>query len=146
MKRLRVACLLAVILAILAGALYFSRQPALTGFPTPADCLDAYRDACKTGEIEEYLRCLAEPLRSEKRASITPDRIRKEMQGVKSWTQLDPVVKNDTATIDVDAVRPTGARRTRFHLQRSERGWLITAIDRAKDLPSSVPYGTRAND
>jgi hypothetical protein len=145
MKRMRVAILLALIFGLLLAALFWSRPHPESGFATPGDCLDAYRDACKTGNVGRYLSCLAEPLRSDK-GDATAEQIRKEMQDVKSWTQLDPEIKHDSAIIDVDAVRRSGTRRIRFHLARSDGGWLITAIDAPRELPGGIPYGTSATD
>jgi hypothetical protein len=141
MKRLRVLLLVGASLALLGVALYWSpRRP--TGFATPGECLEEYREAVLAGDVPRYLRCLAEPLQDEQRRSISPEKLRRQMEGVKSWTQLDPVVKGSAAQVEVDQVRRAGARRIRFHLRRSEEGWRIIRIDAPRPLRTDIPYGT----
>ena len=141
MKRFRVVCLVAFAAGLLALILWLApRRPP--GFATPAECLEAYAEASRAGDVEHYLGCLTEPLRSENRPSATPAGLRRQTEGVKSWVQLDPVVEGQAAHIDVDQVRRDGTRRVRFHLRRGGGGWLIAGIDPPKALATDIPYGT----
>jgi hypothetical protein len=146
MKRLRVPLLLAVTGGLLAGALYWSRpQP---GFATPADCLEAYREARQSGDVPNYLRCLAEPLRSEVLKTTDSERaladsLRRGMKDVKTWVLLPQEETEGTrAILEVDEGRMSGIRRHRFHLARFREGWLIVGIDPPREIPAAIPYGT----
>ena len=143
MKRRRLLIGMALILAL--GALaYYGRPRAQQGFVTPAECLDAFRDACKDGDVSRYLDCLGEPLRSEKQRSVTATELVRQMEGVKSWTRHEPVIRNGAADVEVDLVRKTGTSRLSFHLQHTERGWVIVALDGPHQRTSPVLYGTPA--
>jgi hypothetical protein len=68
------------------------------------------------------------------------------MKDVTGWSQvLEPLVTGPTAFIDVDEIRATGTRRTRFRLERGGRGWLIVAIGAPQEIPTPVPYGTHVS-
>ena len=146
MKRRRVVLLLVLTLALMALAVSWSRRPRETVFATPADCLEALREASTAGDVGRYLSCLDEPLRSEKRRSLRPADLRRDMEGVKGWSQSDPVVRGSAATVEVDQVRVQGTSRVRFRLERSDRGWLIVGIDRPTEIPPPVRYGTHISE
>jgi hypothetical protein len=146
MKRRPVALLLAVTLAVLALAVWWSRRPGPAGFATPADCLDALREASAAGDVGRYLDCLGEPLRSQKQGSLRPADLRRDVEGVKSWTQIEPVVQGSAATAEVDQVRAQGTSRVRFRLERSGRGWLVVGIDRPTEIAPPVRYGTHVSE
>ena len=145
MKRRRVVLLLVLTLALMALAVSWSRRPRETVFATPADCLEALREASTAGDVGRYLSCLDEPLRSEKRRSLRPADLRRDMEGVKSWSQFEPEVQGSTASVEVDKVRAGGTSRVRFRLERSARGWLIVEIDPPKEIMPAVPYGTHVS-
>ena len=154
MKRLRGVAILVAALGVLAAALYWSSRRAGPGYATPLACLDAYREACLAGDVDAYLRCLAEPLRSET-AERFPDRaelaalLRRETAELKGWAAVEVEAappRDGAALVDVDQVRPDGLRRVRFHLTRSAGGWLITAIDPPRDVPADIPYGTHISE
>jgi hypothetical protein len=146
MKRRRMALLLALTLAVLALAVWWSRRPQETGFATPADCLGVLREACAEGDVGRYLGCLGEPLRSQKQGSLRPADLRRDMEGVKGWSQLEPVVRGSAATVEVEQVRMEGTSRVRFRLERSDRGWLVVGIDRPTEIAPPIRYGTHVRD
>src|SRR5262249_5375037 len=67
MKRLRIvtcaAVTLGVALVLILRAPRSNRSPR---FASPEDCIQAYAEACKEGDVSSYLDCLAEPLRSQR--------------------------------------------------------------------------------
>src|SRR5262245_57511610 len=77
--------------AVLAGVLLW-RQRGPAGFASPADCVEAYRDACLAGDVTAYLGCLGEPLRSQRRDLTRADDLKRALDGVVGWAQLDPVI------------------------------------------------------
>jgi hypothetical protein len=145
MKRRRAVLLLVLTLALIALAVYWSRRPRDTVFATPADCLEALREASAAGDVGRYLSCLDEPLRSEKQRLLRPTDLQRGMEGVKSWSQFEPEVRGSTASVEVDRVRAGGTSRNRFRLERSARGWLVVGIDPPKDITSPIPYGTHVS-
>jgi hypothetical protein len=146
MRRRRVALTLAVALALLALAVYPSWRAGPAHFATPADCLDALREASAAGDIGSYLSCLGEPLRSEKQRSLRPEDLRRDMEGVKSWSLLESEIQGTTATVEVDKVREGGTSRTRFRLERSGGGWLVVGVDRPQKVSPPVRYGTHIRE
>jgi hypothetical protein len=149
MKWLRIITLASVTLGLLAVTAYWSKWRA--GFDTPADCLDAYREACLTGDLKKLWSCLAEPLRAKLQSQYSnsqelADALRKEAHDVKSWVQRHylPGVAA-TVPVDVDEVRPDGNRRIRFRLQKIGTGWLIVDMEQSKVVPAVVPYGTHVS-
>jgi hypothetical protein len=140
-----------LLLAALAAGLavvVLSRIPrGPAGFATPAECVEAYAEASKNSDVDRYLACLAEPLRSEAR-HIGPEKLaetlRREMAEVKGWAQQPAAEPGDgAATIEVDEIRPAGTRRLRFRLTRTGGGWLIAAVEPPRDVSTPVRYGTR---
>ena len=150
MKFLRIAILFGLTLALLGGAIYWSRIPA--GYTTPADCLESYAEAVRQADAARLQKCLSEPLRSELQKRGTDAgglaaALQKEAKDIKSWVQcLEQLTDESNAVIDVDEVRSSGTRRIRFHLERTRRGWLITAIDPPKDIPQTIPYAVHIRD
>jgi hypothetical protein len=143
-KRFRIGILAALVVGIVL-VIYASHRGG-AAFPSPEACLDAYRDACKDGNWSRYLSCLGEPLRSERQLAATVETLHQEMEGIKSWTRLDPVVQNTTAYADVDQVRLSGTCRIRFHLQRAGPGWLIVGIDLPLEIPTPIRFGTHVGE
>jgi hypothetical protein len=149
MKRLRVGIVLVLTPVLLALAVYWS--PGRSGFATPAECLDAYREASRAGDVAAYRSCLGEPLRSENArrfadAGALAAFLRDDMKDVKSWVQLlDPGAEGTVARVDIEEVRSTGTRRLRFHLARSGAGWLIVGVEPAQEVPAIIPYGTHVS-
>jgi hypothetical protein len=141
MKRRLLMLSLLLALVVTAVVLY-GRGGSRQGFATPAECLDAYRDASKDGDVTRYLSCLGEPLRSEKRRSIQAVDLIRDMAGVKGWTRHEAVIRDRIADVDVDLVRATGSFRLSFHLQRTDQGWVIVALDGPREQRSPVPYRT----
>src|SRR5262249_8180742 len=141
MKRRRLLLVLILTLALVALVLY-GRPRSLQGFATPGECLDAYRDAGKDGDVARYLSCLGEPLRSEKRQSVRAADLVRGMEGVTGWGGDEPVIRDGVADVDVDLVRKTGTFRLSFRLQRADQGWVIVAVDGPRERPAPVPYGT----
>jgi len=150
MKFLRLAVLSALTIALLVGAIYWSRTPV--GYTTPAECVDSYAAAARRADAAGLLKCLGEPLRSELQRQGAElagmaGNLQKEMKDVKSWVQcLEQLTDESNAVIDVDEVRASGTHRIRFHLERTSRGWLITAIDPPRDVPQTIPYGVHVRD
>jgi hypothetical protein len=145
MKRRRVVLLLVLMPVLMALAVFWSRRPLETGFATPADCLEALREASAAGDVGRYLSCLDEPLRSEEQRSLRPADLQRGIEGVKSWTQLEPEVRGSNASVEVDRVRAGGTSRIRFRLERSAKGWLIVGVDPPKDITPPIPYGTHVS-
>ena len=149
MKRLRIIALASVTFVILAFIVYGSKRRPV--FETPTDCLDAYREAIVTGEVKQYEKCLAEPLRAKiqrqhSNAHALAEALRTDAQEIKSWIQRDALATAAaTVQVDVDEVRPSGNRRIRFQLQRFDAGWLIVGIDQPKFVPAGIPYGTHVS-
>jgi hypothetical protein len=150
-KPFRILALVAVGVAGLGCWLAASRW-AGSGFATPADCLEAYREACQNGDVSGYLACLGEPLHSETRNrhprnQELAETLRAEMSGVKSWVELPgPLLTESTAEISVDIEGPRGLHRTRFHLEKSHAGWLIVAIGSPQKLSVPIGFGTHIGD
>jgi hypothetical protein len=141
-----------VTVGVLLLILYLSRSSGSVdgnaSFATPDACLDAFRDARAEGDAGGYLRCLAEPLRSETRRKYANDvelglAIRAEMKDVKSWAvTARPDIQSTNGTAIVEEVCASGVREVRLQLERSSDGWKIMAIDKGKERPASMPYGT----
>jgi hypothetical protein len=146
MRRRRVVLTLALALGLLALAVCRPWRGGPANFATPADCLDALREASAAGDVERYLNCLGEPLRSQKQRSLSPADLRRDMEGVKSWSQLEPDVQGTTATVEVDRARASGTSRTRFRLERSGGGWLVVGMDRPQEITPPVRYGTHVSE
>jgi len=138
--------------AVLAGALTWSLRPRPAGYGTPAECLEAYREACRAGDAARIRRCLGEPLRSEVRHNYPGDEalaeaLRRENRGVKGWVEVGPPVEQGgRATADVEEVRATGQRRLRYHLELSQGGWLIVRVEKGAEQTPEVRYGTRVGE
>ncbi len=146
MKRLRVVILLAVTIALLAGALFWSRRTARSRAATPTECLDHYYESCRSGDIEQYRNCLGEPYRSQSDAGGF-DAARRDVKDIKNWVQCaETVADGSSLAIDVDEVRVEGVRRLRFHLRQADSGWAIVAIDPPRTRPTPLRYGTRVGD
>jgi len=129
--------------AVLAGVLlWWQRGPA--GFASPADCVEAYRDACLAGDVSAYLSCLGEPLRSQRRDVARPDDLKRALDGVVGWAQHDSVVGETEAHVDVDQTRRDGTQRVRFRLRRAG-GWLIVGIEAPQPVPTLIPHGTHVS-
>src|SRR5262249_19092944 len=96
-RRLRVAALFSLTLAVLALAVIWARHQKRV--PTPAECLDAYYEAGRGGDGGRYLRCLAEPLRSQtsgrwKDPQGLAASLRETMKDIKAWVQHgEPVLQ-----------------------------------------------------
>jgi hypothetical protein len=148
--------LLLAVLALAAAAGLFVlalwRPQGRQGFTTPAGCVEGYAAASKSGDVQRYLGCLAEPLRSHTRQQFPdPDRLaealRRDMEGVKGWVvPSEPAVEWNTAQADVDVVRQDGVRRLHFRLERSAGGWLVAGVSSPQARPAVVPYGTHVKE
>lgn len=146
MKRLRVLILVAVVSIALAGAFYWSRRSSPSGAATAAECLDAYYESLKSGDVDKYLRCLGEPYRTEEGRRFFEDACR-EVKDVKNLVQIaGPVENGSSRWVDVDEVRAAGVRRRRYHLRQNEGRWVIVAIDPPRDTPAPIRYGTPVGD
>jgi hypothetical protein len=139
---------LALTCAVLAGVVAWSLRSRPVACRTPAECLDAYRDAWRAGDAGRYRRCLGEPLRSEVRHDYPADdalaaALRREARGVKGWVAVGPPAEQGgRAVVDVDEVRETGQRRLRFSLEQSSDGWLVVRVETGTEQPPAVRYGT----
>jgi hypothetical protein len=147
MNRYRILLFAALALALLAAAIFWpsGRKP---GFATPDACLEAYRDAYLAGDLDRYLSCLGEPLRSEKQraAGQLAEELRQESDGVSSWVRHETTIDGATAQVEVEEVRRRGNRRVRFHFERFDDGWLIVGIHPSPQKPAAIPYGTRVGE
>lgn len=130
--------LLAALTLVLAAA-FGCRSPHSKGFATPAACVAAYVEAVKDGDVARYRSCLAEPLRSQSRE--TAESLRVKLPDP-TLVQHEPEIDGSVAYVDVDEVR-TSIRRSRFRLEHSGAGWLITAIGPPKEITPPVKPGTR---
>jgi hypothetical protein len=144
MKRFRVPLLVLLAVALLVGAALWSQRRG-AGFASPAECVEAYRDACSAGDAAKAMDCLDASLRGASERSVTPKALRREMAGVVSWAQHEPEVSGTTAHVDVDRGRRDGVQRVRFRLERGRGGWLIVGIDPPKEVPITIPYGTHVS-
>jgi hypothetical protein len=121
-------------------------------FPTPEACLDAFRDAKSDGNAAVYLRCLAEPLRSETRRKYRDEQelglaIWTATKDVKSWAIKErPDAHAEKGTAIVEEVCASGIREVRLQLLRTGEGWRIVAIESDKERPASLPYGTTVGE
>jgi hypothetical protein len=153
MKRrpLRILTLVAVGVTALVCWVAVSRSGG-PRFATPADCLEAYREACRNGDVSRYLACLGEPLQSEirkqhPRSQELAEALRAEMSSVKSWVELpESDLTDSTAEICVDIEGERGIQRTRFRLEKSHAGWLIVAIGPPQELSAPIRFGTHVGD
>src|SRR5262245_30653528 len=144
MARLRLLAGALVIVAL--GALLFRwwGTSADSGFATPQECVEAYGEACLSGDVAGYRRCLTVGLRaeSERRDSARlAEELRSSMAGVKSWVQSGESEEGGIL-VEVDVVRAEGTQRAAFHLQRGPEGWLIDRVDAAREVPTPVRHGT----
>ncbi len=154
MIRSRNRRLLAVALtcAVLGGVLVWSLQSGPTRCRTPAECLEAYREACRAGDAARYRRCLGEPLRSQVRQTYPDDdalaeALRREARGVKGWVEVGPPdEEGGRAVANVEEVREMGQRRLRFFLEDSRAGWLIVRVEKGAEQKPEVPYGTQVGE
>ncbi len=137
MKWRRAGPLAILTLALLAAAVWWSSRR--DGHPTPAACVEAYRDALVEGDVAKYRGCLAGPLRSQARESA--ETLREKMKDVRGWVQHDPVVEGPVAHVDVDEVR-SGVRRFRFRLEQTGGGWRIVEVGPAQEITPPVRPGT----
>ena len=159
-KPLRAVLLALGTAAVLFFALRRSDEPSGTSTtpqPTteadgPKECLSRYYDAIDKGDAVQYLSCLAEPLRSEKRKHSPEDRqlrdaMRQEMQGYLNWVMKDGVVQQgDKAIATVEEGRRTMIRERRFELERAGERWLIVAIANVSERPQLIPLGTSVEE
>src|SRR5262245_37762791 len=112
-----------VTVAALALAVRWSARSRPEGYRSPADCVDAYCNASKDGSAERYLDCLAEPLRSETGrrfadlGQLGEEYLRLGMQDVRSWAQHYQPATGSAAVIELEEVRDSSRRLTRFHLE-----------------------------
>jgi hypothetical protein len=153
MKRLPLLIPAALVVVFVVLAARRSVPPATAAtFATPEDCVEAYREACKEGNVPAYLDCLAGPLLDEARrlaaAGELPAALRRSLAGVKSWVvAAPPTIEADSATVEVDAVRLEGTRRIRFSLAHARpTGWRIVRVDAPRDVPTPVRYGTHVSE
>jgi hypothetical protein len=144
MKRFRVPLLVLLAVALLAGAALWSQRRG-TGFVSPGECVEAYRDACAAGDTVKALNCLGGALRAESQRTGSATALVGEMAGVVSWAQHEPEVSGTAARVEVDRGRRDGVQRVRFRLERGGGGWLIVGIDPPKEVPTTVPYGTHVS-
>jgi hypothetical protein len=150
MRRLRIVIPLLVVL--IAAALAVRWMAGTRGFATPTECIEAYREASLAGDVPRYLDCLAEPLRARMLNRFAdPQRlgmaIKEPMQDIKNWGQsVERTEGEPTAFVNVDEVRATGTRRVRYHLEQTGRGWLISAIDPPREVPTPIPFGTHIGE
>lgn len=137
----RAAALAGLTLAVLAPIVWWAWDREPPGFATPAECLDASCNAAKDGKAELYLACLAEPLRSETRRRFQDreqlaEHLRLRMQDVTGWVlELRPEDGGAETVVELVEVRESVRRRTRFHLARTMRGWLITNFSQPIEEP-----------
>jgi hypothetical protein len=143
MKRLGGVVVIAVGLGLLS-LVFFRPSESPQRFATPAECLEAYREASLAGDVAGYLECLDGPLRRDKERAATPDGVRRDLAGIKSWTEHEPVAEGSTAHIDVDLTRLGDTRRIRFHFRRTAEGWRISAIALPAAVPTAERFGTPA--
>ena len=147
--RLLIPTALLILLLVLAGRRSGPPGAAATS-AAPEDCVLAYAQACKEGDVPAYLGCLAGPLFDEAqrlaRAGQLPAALRRSLAGVKSWVVAAPAaVEADSATVAVDVVRPGGTQRIGFRLHRASAGWRIVGLDAPRAVPTPVRYGTHVS-
>lgn len=140
----------ALVSAILVVVLVRWLGPASSsGFATPQECVEAYREACLSGDVAEYRRCLTAARRAESERrppDKLADELRSSMAGVKSWVQNGEAEEEAGALVEVDVVRPEGTQRIGFHLQRGPGGWLIDRVDAPRDVTTPVRHGTHVSE
>jgi hypothetical protein len=144
MKRYRMPLLVLAAVALLAGAALWSQRRD-AGFAGPAECVEAYRDACAAGDVAGALACLGGPLRAESEHTASAASLRREMAGVVSWAQHEPEIDGAAARVDVDRGRRDGVQRVRFRLERGGGSWGIVGIDAPQPVPTVIPYGTHVS-
>jgi hypothetical protein len=153
MKPVRLILAALVALGLLALVLYHrssSPGPTEVRFATPAECVDAYAEACLDGDVSGFRATLTEPLRGQSLEGVTDpgkqaEAVRLRMAEVKSWVQRgEPAIDGDEATVEVVEVHEGGARLVRFHLKRVAGGWQITQINDAGEVKMPTRYGTPA--
>jgi hypothetical protein len=137
----------------LAGAVAWALRPRVaSGYATPGECLEAYREACRAGDAVRYRRCLGDPLRSEVRQTYPDDAalaeaLRREAEGLKGWVEVGPPdEQGERATASVEEVRETGQRPLSISLERSQDGWLVVGVERGAEQVPDVRYGTRVGE
>ena len=141
MKRYRVPVLVLATVALLVGAALWSQRRS-PGFAGPAECVEAYRDACAAGDVTGACACMGGSLRAESERTASAASLRREMAGVVSWAQHEPEINDAAAWVDVDRGKRDGVQRVRFRLERDGGGWRIVGIDAPQPLPTVIPYGT----
>ncbi len=127
---------------VLAGGVWYARRGRAEGFPSPTACLEAFREAAVGGDVSRWLACLEPAFRAQRESSVSAADLRRQMRGVKSWTELEPVVRGGAASVDVEQVRADGTWRIRYYFRRAGGGWLISAIDAPRAQKDRPRYGT----
>jgi hypothetical protein len=146
MKRLRLLILVSVVGIALVGLHFWPGQRATKGAATPAECLDAYYDALKSGDVDKYLQCLDEPYRDVV-GQRSFEAASQDVKDVKNLVQItEPGEKGAQLWVDVDEVRAARIRRVRYHLRQRDRVWVIAARDPPREIPSPIRYGTPVSD
>jgi len=142
-QRLVIILLLAT--GLLGSALLFSRSSSQGGFATPGECVEAYGEALKAGDVDKYLNCLGEPARGQ--VAGRAESLRRDAAGLVAWVQIgEPRVEESVASVEVDEVRKDATRRTRFRLEHSSHGWLIVDIEPVKEAPAPIRHGTHVSE
>jgi hypothetical protein len=138
--------------AVLAAASTWSLRPGRAGFRTPAECLEVYRDACRTGDAASYRRCLGEPLLSQVRRVFPTDEtlaesLRRDRREVKGWVEIvRPDELGGRTVSSVEEVRESGQRRLRFFFEDLHDGWLIVRVEKGAEQTPDIRYGTHVGE
>ena len=150
MARLRLLAGALVIVALAALLVRWWGTGADSGFATPQECVEAYREACLAGDVDGYRRCLTAARRAESEhrdSAKLAEELRSSMAGVKSWVQNGKSEEEGSgARVEVDVVRHEGTRRIAFHLQRGPGGWLIDRVDAPREVPTPIRHGTHVSE
>ena len=107
-------------------------------------------DACRRGDVDDYLDCFTGNLRkrlekvvSEQGKDKFSDYLKEMLQPIKNIALQQPkgFAKGDQAIV-ADFVFADRTERQTFWVRRTKEGWKVFGVETTKPVPVLVPYGT----
>jgi hypothetical protein len=108
--------------------------------------IEIFFDAAQKSDVDRYLDCLAEPLRSQVREQIAANpgllgRSEAKLNGYSIGSGVNNA-DGDEATVVVEKVYGETIERVRFRLTRIEGQWKIAEMRPLERVAPETPYGT----
>ena len=135
---------------VVAGAIALARFPRSKPPAGPADAVYAVMDAARAGNVKAYLECYAGGMRSsleqaarESNEGAFARYLRETNATIKGMAVSEPQAAGDReASVRVEYVYQDRNEVQVMHLEKTERGWKITAVEGTARVKTLVPYGT----